>query len=119
MALTVELYSTGLFLSMEGGWMDHVYLTRRNDGTYTLKVHGVSMAKPWTMYRYRSRPFRTAGAFVDALEEAEAESCCSYELGLPSILEEAESFAPRLASRARLLLTARVWGPPGLPSWSR
>ena len=119
MAVTVELYETAAFLSMEGGWTDHVYLTRRNDGTYTLKVHGCSIAKPWTMYRYRSRPFRTAGAFLDALKEAEAESCCSYELGLPSILEEAEAFDSALASEARLLLTARVWGPPGLPSWSR
>jgi hypothetical protein len=109
MAFTVELHETGLFLGMESGWSYHVLLTRRMNGKYTLKVHQGSIAEPWVRFCYRSRPFRTAGAFLDALKEAESESYSSFELGLESILKQAETLGAALASQARILLARYPW----------
>ena len=108
MAVTVELLETEGW-GMVDGWMDHVYLTRRKNGTYTLKMHRHGHDETSCGYQYRSRPFRTAPAFLDALKEAEGSTSGGFEENLESILEEAETLDAALASQARVLLARCPW----------
>ena len=99
---TVELHrSAGQ--SMLSDYWTSLLLTRRSDGSFTLKVHaggdGTRRAK------FCSKPFRTAEGFVRAVSESQDfDSSSSYSQGdIHSWLESIARLDPEFARKLTLL----------------
>ena len=107
---TVAIYDSGEYSTMVSAWHDCVYLTRRANGTFTVKMHRRPVGDPGYAYLFRSRPFRTGKALLDALKEAEPQSTYeSFDGDMDSLLDAAETLDATLAQEARALLAACDW----------
>ena len=85
-------------------------LTQRANGTFTVKVHRQPIGEPGYAYLYRSRPFRTAEALLDALKRAEGESAYqSFEQDLDAMLDVVAELDVKLAMQALRLLAHTPW----------
>jgi hypothetical protein len=111
MAETIALHVTAEYSTLVSTWRDVLYLTRRANGTFTLKLHRQPIGDPGYAYLYRSAPFRTAHALLSAIKAAEPQSAFESfdEDEISDMLTEAESLAPELVADARTLLAQRLW----------
>ena len=106
-AETVELHSTSGEHMLSTYW-ESVLLTRRADGTFTLKVHAGGDGTSRTVYR--SRPFQSARGFLRALDEAagHSEAQSFGESDLSSWLDTIDTLSPPLALALKTCLADSV-----------